>query len=269
MGDDNERKWSIVMSGFSGNWVEFGERAKRAFGRDGLDSFSLALFTNEHLPSEIADGLSSEKAERIAAELRETGAEVSVLPTEQVANVYYRASEVWPTRCVGDTCFTEIDGMILSPSPINARENLALMRKLSPCLKAWELERSVNHFHPGIGESVDEEIAIQVAEAESLESDLRDAYPDRAFTISQVPGHQQMSYWQTSLDSPREQFSYIEPSGKPWCWNCSRPREFEPGTYVDPRFPPLEWGKCKECGERIIVRSFEKLTFIEPVTSSG
>lgn len=266
MGDD-ERKWSIVMTGFSGNWVEFGERAKQAFGREGIDSFSLGLFPKDHLPSEIAEGLLQEEAEGIAAELREVGAEVSVLPTEQVSDVRYRASEVWPSRCVGDRRFTEIGGMILGLSPINARENLAHLRDHSPDLRAWEVERSINHFHPGLGESPDEEIRIQMTTLESLKSDLATAYPDRAFTISQVPGHQQMSYWQTAPDSPREEFPWMapeSPTGKEWCWNCSQPREFEPDTHVDPRFLPLQWGKCKECGERIIVRSCEKLTFIEP-----
>lgn len=82
----SEKRFSIIMIDFAGKWTEFASTARQAFGRDGLDAFSLTIRREQHLPAEIADRLGHSDAERIAAALRAAGAQVEVVLKPEAAH---------------------------------------------------------------------------------------------------------------------------------------------------------------------------------------
>jgi len=267
--DDPEIKWSVVMTGWSGNMLKFEQAAIKAFGKKGLSWASLTLGANKHLPAELADRLTVEKANEIADCLRLSGAIINVVPTENMSDVRHRAQELWADRCTGYLCFTEIDGLITTLDRINALENLAHMKNNAPDAVDWELEFSLNHSHPSGAELPKQASEMELKAVDRLRQSLQEAYPDRAFTISHVLCHQ-ISFWQTTPQSPKDEYHWVEPenaSGEVWCQKCSRMRRFRSGSYFDPRFEKAEWGTCEECGEDLLVRSCEKLNFISPVGS--
>jgi len=254
------------MTGFEGDWLEVAEHLWSILGR-GFDGFALSMFPERHLPAEVKAGLHRDSADDLVRALSEAGIDAAIVRTDELSEVRHHASELWATRCAKGVWFTEIDGMVLTLPALNARECVAREHDRSPGNASWEVERVVNHWHPGSGEPLLDQLDREVRIAAELSDALREAYPDSAFTLSNMLGHHIMSFWQTAAGSPREQFIPITPNSpnrNPSCWHCGKPREFTPDPHIDPRFPPVEWGRCKECGELIIVKPFEVLTFIGP-----
>ena len=139
--------YSLVMTGFQGKYGVFQEEAEKQLGRSGLSAFSLCC-GGDYLPAEIAAGLNRADAEHIVEALTATGATLHIVPAAKVDGVHYRASDCWPSRIVGDWHFTEVEGLILTLSPLNARRNVRQMQEQSPSLLPWQMERSLNHQHP-------------------------------------------------------------------------------------------------------------------------
>lgn len=218
------------------------------------------------MPAELEAGVTESRAQEIAEELRDTGADIDVIPIGEVSNVRYRASEVWPTKCVESYCFTELEGLILILSAISARENLEHLKEIAPDAKPWMRESSLNHFHPGMVNKLEEGMLLEVEAISDLIHALEIAYPEHAFTIEHIP-NSQVSFWQTTDDSPKE--AYIEfneryEHGHAWCQSCGKPQAYNDSKYVDERFPKAKWGTCAECGSLVIAKPFGQLTFIEP-----
>lgn len=272
-------KWSVVMTGWpsrkgerkTDGMAELGEALQEAFGREDMSMLSLSccltIFADEHLPTELVCGFALDQAEASASRLREAGAEIEVVPTESVSGMKHRADEVWSDRCAGLFCFTEIDGMIFTSGGLGLRSELSGLRRRNPGMSNWRLESAVNHFHPGEGSTDRERIESELLAIEAHRSALMEAYPDREFTISHWVGGHASSFWQTTPDSPHEEYPRVEaenPDPEEWCRNCGGKRRFRPIGTIDPRFAKAEWGACEVCGSEIVTRSCEKLTFIGP-----
>lgn len=141
-------EYSLVMTAFQGKYMRFQEEAERQFGRKCLSAFCLCASGEDYLPSEIAAGLTYGQAARIAEALRVTGATIYVMPTGKVDGVLYRASECWPSRSAGRWHFTEVEEMVLTLTPLNARHNIRFMRRKHPDILPWQIENYLNHRHP-------------------------------------------------------------------------------------------------------------------------
>lgn len=210
---DNEQKWSIVMTGFSGEWGDLVDATWEAFGREGFDASGPAVFPKVYLPAEIADGLSCDEADKAAKRLETSGATIVVVQSDDLPTVRHYARDYWSQTCIGDDCFTIIDGLITNLNPTRARE--WLYDRLQDSMN-WQKESFLNHCH--VSTAFTEEDAVQegIDMAAELESRLRQAYPDRSFTISHWPG-EEVTFWQTTPDSPREpegnqELIFIEPT---------------------------------------------------------
>lgn len=207
-----EREWSVVMTGFSGVYWDFVEAAREAFGREDFDASGPAVFPDSFLPAELASGLKQQEAERIVERLGAAGADVRSVRSADLPDVRHRAQDFWCIRCVGDMCFSEIEGLITVFCPTTLRDGLAQCsaEKSEP----WHLESFFNHFHLGFGDQ--EEAVVEGREmVDALKDGLKQAYPDRSFTIAHWLGDE-VSFWQTTPDSPREpeegqELLFIEP----------------------------------------------------------
>lgn len=257
-------EWSVIMTEWSGDWIEFDKTARKLFQADGIDTFSLTIFADHHLPAELRNGLSRRQADEVAVELTAVGATVEIRRTEEIGEVRRRVHEVWANRCADGICFSEVDGMISTLGSLNARMILA---RAKPDVPRWEVELSMNHCHVALGSrSLNEAIEAGERHLVSLEVALRNAYPDRAFTLEHDPPST-VSFWQTTPDSPRAGRPVTESADKPetvWCQRCGGMRRYASATEGHPLFPGAQWGKCSSCGDHVIVRGCAKLTFIEP-----
>lgn len=253
-------EWSVVMTAASDNKMKIGELSQE---QRGLDISSLTWFAAKHLPAEIYTELPFEYAQDLVSQLSNTGAVFEIKRTSELSGLKHKASEVWASRCAGNYCFTELDGVISRLGPLNTRENIDRLRETNPNGATWAMERYINHIHVDIANSDDECIeAGEQAIAQLIEA-LRQAYPDRAFTVSHIPGSI-VSFWQTTPDSPKEDCLPCENDthpGKAWCRNCRKYRGFHASSRKESKFK-AEWGCCVECGQEILVAPCEKLTFI-------
>ncbi len=258
------------MTGWEGERIkEFRDVAQDAFGRKGLDSSSLIHFSSNHLPAELSEGLTRDSAESIAARLRDVGGVLEVARTAQLTGLRHRAADVWATQCNGAFTFTEIDGLIILLSALNARGNVECLKSRNPDSPVWEIERALNHFHPAPIDPPKKAIEKESLSADSLEAALRGSFPDRAFTIVHSPTHS-VSFWQTATDSPKDSCRAVESKeqdGQIYCDCCRHVSCFSRTDFVHPDFPHAEWGKCDSCGGEVLVRGCEKLRFIEPAKS--
>lgn len=157
--------------------------------------------------------------------------------------------------------FIEIDGLIL----IDTQSNYKRFKQLNPDATSWELERFLNHSHPGLGLPLHETIEEEIRAVEQLEGMLKRTYPNLHFTISHTIGYSEISFWQTTTDSPRDKCISVDleqATGKAWCYNCGKPQNYRKSEHVDRRFEKVEWGICLECGEDLLIKSYERLIFI-------
>jgi hypothetical protein len=123
--------YSLIMSAFQGKYRFFQEALEREFRKKGFAAFSLCL-DPETLPAEIVDGLDAVSASRIAAILEEVGAAITVVPTRDVVGVRSNVEECWPNRSAGYWHFSEVEGLILTLEPLNARKNVRQIKERSP-----------------------------------------------------------------------------------------------------------------------------------------
>lgn len=256
--------YSLVMTGFQGDSIEFHEVAKATFGRQGLDSWALCSRSRRErtLPAKIASQLSSEEAERIAEALRAAGAELEILPSASVTDVLFRTAECWPTRSVRDAHFTEVEGMVLSLPPISARRSVLSARENHPNSQPWMIEQFANHQHPTTDFS---RHALRMAReaGEEVETALRIAYPEREFVLSYR--NEQYSFYQRGNGAPE-----VAPAAIPaydqetaHCETCNTRRRFQRIEEPDPEFPNALWGICCECGAELLLEANEVLVIIE------
>lgn len=263
--EDMPRDWSVVMYSWSGDWMKFNNVAARAFGREGLSSISLAVHRDEHLPAELGDRLTRVEACEIALRLEQVGARAEAVRTGGVSGVRHRASEVWASCCTAAYCFSEIDGFITTLEPVNAREWLA---RFDPDESSWRVELWLNHAHVGLGHPIEDAIAEGEQTVSELTTALRQAYPERAFTVMHDPGSL-VSFWQTTPESPKTDYMPEDDSELPekaLCDNCGTMQPYELAEQGDPLD---EWGICKVCGEKVLVRASKRLFFINTKYESG
>lgn len=211
---EKRREWSIVMTEFTGIFWDLFEATKEVFGREGFDASGPAVYPDRYLPAEIADGLTHEKAISAAERFKTAGATMIVVKSIDLPPVRHRAREYWSQVQVGDYLFTEIDGLITLMNPTLTRDRL--YRGEFQNQPAWRVESFFNHMHTNMLASIDDAIQEGQEMAAELESALKQAYPDRAFTVSHWFGNC-VSFWQTSSDSPREaedeqKLTFINPS---------------------------------------------------------
>lgn len=255
--------WSLVATDFAGSWTALDSAVPRIFGRPGLDVFALTVRKEKQLPAEIADNLAWAEGKRVKAELAELGLTVELVPSIQVEDVRHRTAEVWPTRVARGFGFTEIDGMILTDAPISARENLARARERRGVLIPWRYERGANHRHAQMSLPAREHVRQEVAMVASLETALREAYPQRQFVVSHIPAYA-VTFWQPASEYPACDFCDAPKEGKVWCQPCQRRQPYRPHEGPDAEFPRAEWGTCLACGNDVLVRTWEVMRLISP-----
>ena len=261
--EKDDLSYSLVMTAFIGRYGRFEAAAEKAFGRSGMATFTLAFDREQrHLPAEIADGLTRGEAEGIAQALQEAGAQVYVVPTAKVDGVKHRAVEVWPAKEARGFHFTEVDGMILTLLPLNARDNVRWSQERNPEAAPWQRERGINHQHPSHEWSRE---ALRTARefGDELVAALREAYPDRGFVLDYLC--EQVSFYQRGDDAPEEN----EPSEEPlpetaYCDICKQQHPYRLRMEPDPEFPLADWGECVVCGAEILLRTWEVRVVVGP-----
>ncbi len=274
----SENLWSLVLAEFTGKWDAFRKAAPQIFGRKGLDVFGLVL-GRETLPAELMESLAYDRATQIAAACADLGAHVTLVPTAQVGTagggtfVRYRAHEVWATHVTDNFEFTELEALILAAPALNARRNLAVLRRSRPEFADWQIERGLNHVHADASLT---HLAprARVREEEKLarlyEHDLRTLYPDTCFVLAHIVGAS-VSFYQRSDGTPPTQngaapreLAHEEHNEKVWCVNCHYQQPYRLRAEADPEFPGADWGECLVCGREVLVASREMLRLIGP-----
>jgi len=214
---DDERKWSIVMTGLPDKFPEALIKSLEGIYEPRVRYLiALASYRDEDLPSEIEKNLTLGEAREKAALLQNAGGEVEIVTTTSVSGVRNRAENVSPDRCSRRQRLTEIDGLITTEAPSSARYWVARMRGDKPEAKQWQQESLLNHYHLSIAFPEEEAVQEGVEYIAQMESALKQAYPNRAFTICHWPGDE-VTFWQTTADSPREpregeELIFIEPA---------------------------------------------------------
>lgn len=258
-------QWSLVLTAFTGDFWAFHEAAPTAFGRPGLDTFSLALSREEdgHRPAEIAANLPQLEALRIAEVLERTGAKVEVIPTDQVAGVRHRSQEVWASRCANGFSFSEVEDTISTKGLLNAQAFCRRQMEVHPEQPRWERERGLNHNHVGnISEPPREGQRLARHHWRELATALQTAYPEHAFVVEHWIG-QGCSFYHAGDGAPEAD---TPPDGpihpKAWCSTCHHQEPYHLRPTPDAEFPMAEWGDCSVCGEEVIVRGGKVRTVV-------
>lgn len=206
-------EWSIVMTGFSGEWGDLVDATREIFDREDFDASGPAVYPDKYLPAEMADALTRDEADKAAERLETAGATIMVVRSDNLPAVRHRACDYWSQTCIGNDCLTVIDGLITTLNPTRARE--WLYDRLQD-VENWQKESFLNHDHIFTSDSLEAAVKEGREMVTELETALRQAYPDRAFTIAHWLGDE-VTFWQTTADSPREpeddqELIFIEPS---------------------------------------------------------
>jgi hypothetical protein len=247
--------YSVVMTAFKGRHHQFERAVGELDGLRFIDTFSLALSPDKHLPAELCDGKTLPEAEAIAAVLEGAGAAVVVVPTRAVEGVRHRAGEVSSTRSARGWHFTEVNGLICTLAALNARENADYLRRMHPDAEDWRLERSLNHQHPT--HDYDRE-ALRVARemGADLAAALREAYPERRFVLDYL--EEQVSFYQQRGNAPEGDTPPAEELPEVVrCERCEERRPYSLRTHPDAEFPKADWGECLACGAELLLRTCE------------
>lgn len=234
--------------------MSFKNAAEREFGRVGVDVFSLCS-GRDFLPAEIATGLDADAARRIAAVLESTGASISVVRSRDVEGVRAYAEECWPDRSAGHWRFREVDGMILTPGSLNARSNVNRIRERHPEVRPWHIEIALNHQHPTNEYS---RHALRVARemGADLAAALHGAYPERRFVVEYW--EEMVSFHQRADDASENDEPPTDPlPPKTFCEVCRGSHAYTLCPEADPEFPQADWGRCENCGEEVLVRTWK------------
>jgi hypothetical protein len=256
--------------GFSGRYRVLNAAFEQAFGSGlGLFAFSLVFSGEAHCPAEVAADLLEAEACRVAALLERAGATVTVVPTADVeaglVAVKRRHTEVWPTRVSSNgRRFTEFDGLILTLTPLNARENVAILRARDGSRPNWSIEAAVNHQHPT--HDLDRNALRMAREmGADLSEALREQYPEHGFVIDYL--EEQVSFYQRDPGAPEHD---EPPAGavtkEVYCPQCGRSRPYTLRTIPDAEFPNADWADCNVCGGEILLRTGRVRQVIGPLT---
>ena len=253
---EDQRGYSLVMSAFQGKYMPFKEAIERELLKEGIAAYSLC-HDAEALPAEIASCLDGLTAPLIAEKLEEVGATVTVVPTCEVVGMRSYAEECWPNRSSGHWHFTEVDGLILTLTPLNARKNVRLLRERRSEAKPWQIEAALNHQHPTNDYS---RHALRRASAmgADLTAALREAYPERGFIVDYWD--EQISFYQQGNGAPEDDEPPTSMPEKTLCEVCEVSRAYRLRLETDPEFPKADWGECAECGGEVLVRSWRLRT---------
>ncbi|MEP6754102.1 MAG: hypothetical protein ABJA67_01270 [Chthonomonadales bacterium] len=258
----NQVGWSVVMTSFSGDFDKLHSGYAQIFGRRGLDVFSLA-YGRDTLPAELANRLTFSEATRITGQLMELGVTAETTESIYVGDLKYIADQVWATHSTDRFDFTEIDGLIIAASALNARQNLNVARKL-PGYTNWRIERALSHNHADASlmeylprERIREELKL----VDLYEKTLSEIYPDKRFAICHIMGRS-VSFFQATEDAPHDDLPPTNMFEKVWCETCHRQQPYAKRTEPDSEFPKAIWGDCSICGNEMLIDSWEVLKII-------
>jgi len=253
---EDQRGYSLIMSAFQGKFRLFQETIEREVQRVGIAAFSLCL-RPETLPAEIASGLDAVSAPRIAAVLEEIGATITVVPTREVIGVRTLVDECWPSRSVGHWHFSDVEGLVLTLTPLNARKNVEQMKARRPEVKGWEIEAALNHQHP-TNEYSRRALRSARRMGANLATALEEAYPERSFIVDYWD--EQISFYQQGNGAPEHDEPPPTMQDKTWCEVCRGSRAYRLRLEMDAEFPRADWGECAECGGEVLVRCWRLRT---------
>ena len=167
------------------------------------------------------------------------------------------------------TRFIEQDGMVLLKrgDVASYRERL---QKTGLYESRWRYERSENHVHGKMSAIDRNHIQQELEIAADFTTALRQAYPERHFVITHIPVYA-VSFYSVRDDAPATAGVYPLPNqrdweGQAWRQTCQGRRPYLGLPSPDPEFPFVEWGRCTECGNDVIINSdVEILTPIGPL----
>lgn len=180
-----------------------------------------------------------------------------MVETADVANVKYRAYELFVTHKGTRFSFTEVDGMIFTLTPLNARDALKHLRESEVERERWEYEYLINHEHVGFPD-VDGTLRELIRQgndlAEQLGQDLRAIYPDKSFVISHDYEGSIISLYQATEGAPKEALPAEDTNPEEaWCSHCGKRQPYVKRTEPDAEFPEADWGDCAVCGNEVLV----------------
>jgi len=257
----SDEKWSVVMTKFGGDIQRYREAEYDLFGRNGLCVMQLLGNKKKRYPFEIADNLTQQQAEEIVARLAALGPSAIAMATANLPEVRHRASEVWADIAVDGRCFSDIDGMVLTGSPVCAREQVANAVSKGP-FKPWHYESFANHDHCATRGSDRDKVRYETGCLNRLSAALKLAYPDRRFVVSHIPAYS-ITFWQDPGEYPDISAPTMEPrDDKVFCFKCQLRQPFEADECSDLEFPQMEWGRCAVCGDELLVRCWEILRLV-------
>lgn len=159
--------------------------------------------------------------------------------------------------------FQEVDGLIVSISPSQARNERDELLKINPNAQPWELEHFLNHEHLDPDLKGREELRASVAEVELLAEALRSAYPDRRFVIVNRLGAATFSFYQAVPGAATADTEPKEPLPETtYCPSCDRRERFHLRQQPDPEFPELEWADCAACRGELYIYCRSRYTLV-------
>jgi len=249
---EDQRGYSLIMSAFQGKYMPFKEAIERELLKEGIAAFSLC-HDAEALPAEIASCLDGLSAPLIAETLEEVGATITVVPTRDVVEMRSYAEECWPNRSAGGWHFTEVEGLILTLTPLNARKTVRQLRERRSEAQPWQIEAALNHQHP-TNEYSRHALRRAGAMGADITAALREAYPERSFIVDYWD--EQISFYQAGHGAPEHDAPPPEMRDKTWCDRCEGSRAYRLRSEADPEFPQADWGDCAECGGEVLVRNW-------------
>lgn len=260
----SEDKYSVIMTAFEGNWEKLDKAVPDIFGRAGLVTWAVAH--PDELPSELTADVTRDEAERMAAKLEDFGAKVHVLPTAEVEGVQNRAGDLWYSKVTEHFAFTEIEEMIVTTSPMEAKRHLALIRQHSQQFNLCGFEDDFNHMHIApFATGMSPRAAVREGNviAGRLKHGLSVSYPNRRFIIYLDPG-ERITFCQAADDAPKEGKTLDRNPAKAWCQYCETMQSYRKRTEPDAEFPEADWGDCAVCGNEVLVAAPEALILVGP-----
>ena len=168
--------------------------------------------------------------------------------------------------------FTEYDGMILLARGITGGGQQSVADQVREwkergCWRStWEFERAENHVHARVSLPDRELVRAEREIAAEFGKALREAYPERRFVISHIPGFG-VSFHQLAEGAPAAGVEAWKKSGV-WartpevCGVCGRARAFRVLPTPDAEFPFVEWGVCDGCGSDVMLAQCEVRTLV-------
>ena len=169
--------------------------------------------------------------------------------------------------------FIEHDGMVLLRRG-DVAESSERFRESGLLHSRWRFERGENHVHASMSVVDREHVRQELAIAVDFTATLQTTFPERRFIITHIPKYA-VSFHSILDDAPVEAGVFplprpLDREGRAWCQHCQGARPYVAQPFPDPEFGFVDWGRCVECRNDLILNpNVEIRTPIGPANSDG